>query len=91
MSKKQNPRSRPRNQQDVDRAKQAGIEEGANLALGIMLITLKDLGEPDIFISKFEQKFRKTLASIMDGDIKGNDIMKALGHEYEIEVQYTDA
>ena len=86
--KKKSPRSIPRTQQDVDRAKQKGIEEGAQLALGIVLITLKDLGEPDEYISKFEKKFNKTLESLNNGEIKEREIKSALKEDYEIEIQY---
>lgn len=88
MPKKKSPRSIPRTQQDVDRARKKGIEEGATYALDIMLITLKDLGEPDDYISKFERKFNKTLASITEGkEIKPREIKEALRDEYEIEVE----
>lgn len=90
MSKRTNPRNRPRNEQDVKRAFEKGKAIGVEVALNIMLITLKDLGEPDEYISKFNVKFNRTLASINEKDIKAQDIVDALRDDYELELQYAE-
>ncbi len=89
-SKKKNPRRQPRTQEDVNRAYKQGTFDGAEAALDITLIVLKDLGEPDTYIDKFHAKFVKTLASLRDSEVKDADIKSALNDEYGIEVQVTD-
>ena len=84
---KTNPRRIPRTQADVDRAYTHGLEDGVQGVLSIVLITLKDLGEPDYFIAKFEQKFNKTVEAWLAGDVKGREIEGALRDEYEIEIE----
>lgn len=84
---KTNPRRIPRSQADVDRAYQRGMEDATQGLLGIVVITLKDLGEPDDYIAKFEKKFNKTVQSLLNGDIKERDVSGALKEDYDIEVE----
>ena len=85
--KVKSPRSIPRSQQDVDRAYRSGMEAATQGLLSIVLITLKDLGEPDEYIAKFERKFNKTVQSWLNGDIKERDVRAALKEDYDIEVE----
>ena len=84
---KVNPRRIPRTQQDVDRAYKLGMEAGTQGVLSIVLVTLKDLGEPDEYIAKFEKKFNKTVAAWLNGDIKEREVNQALADDYDITVE----
>ena len=86
MSSKPNPRRIPRSQADVARAYKAGMEAATLGLLGIVVITLKDLGEPDEYIAKFEKKFNRTVQSWLNGEIKERDVSGALKEDYGIEV-----
>lgn len=85
--KVKSPRSIPRSQQDVDKAYRQGMEAATQGLLSIVLITLKDLGEPDEYIAKFERKFNRTVQSWLSGDIKERDVRAALKEDYDIEVE----
>lgn len=87
MGNKTNPRRIPKTQADVDRAYKLGMEAGTQGALSIVLVTLKDLGEPDEYIAKFERKFNKTVQSWLGGDIKEREVNEALKDDYDIEIQ----
>lgn len=84
---KVNPRKIPRSQADVARAYKAGMEAATLGLLGIVVITLKDLGEPDEYIAKFEKKFNRTVQSWLNGEIKERDVSGALKEDYGIEVE----
>lgn len=84
---KVNPRRQPRSEADVRKAYQRGKDEGVSGALAIMVLTLKDLGEPDAFISKFEHKFNKTVASLAANDVKQREITGSLKEDYDIEIE----
>ena len=87
---KTNPRRIPRSQADVDRAYKLGMEAGAQGALSIVLIALKDLGEPDEYIAKFNHKFNKTVQSWLTGEVKERDVTGALKDDYDIVVECSD-
>ena len=84
---KTNPRRIPRTQADVERAYKSGMEAATQGLLGIVVITLKDLGEPDEYIAKFEKKFNRTVQSWLNGEIKERDVSGALKEDYGIEVE----
>ena len=78
-----NPRRIPRSQDDVDRARERGKDEGINGALVIMLYTLMDkFGADEAQLKEFADAFSYTVDSIEKGYITEADLRKVIKQEY---------
>lgn len=86
--KKKNPRSIPKTQADVDRARREGMLDGMMLFFDIALYTLgPDLGMDDEGMDAFNQRFNKNLDCHLHGELKDYDMRKAMWEEKGLEVQ----
>ena len=78
-----NPRRIPRTQQDVNAAYDAGIAEGLNRGIELMLYVLIDKhGAPKEDIQQLGEEINYVADSIAKGYIKCEDIRRTLEEEY---------
>jgi len=85
---KTNPRKVPRTQADVARAWQEGADFGAEFAINMVLLVLKDKHDaPDEDILQLRSEFEDQLDSVAKGYINYADIKTALGGDYNIKVR----
>lgn len=83
-----NPRRIPRSQDDVDRARERGKDEGINGALVIMLYTLMDkFGADEAQLKEFADAFSYTVDSIEKGYITEADLRKVVKEEYHTVIE----
>ena len=89
ISKKKSPRSIPRTQQDVDRARERGRTEGINGALVLFLYTLMDkFNATDDELQEFADAFNYTLDSLNQGYVKESDLKRVVKAEYGTDIKY---
>ena len=83
--KRVNPRKRPANGQDVDRAFKRGRDKGIEETMIIVLYTLKDkFNAADTELTEFFNAFAYTVDSINKGYITEKDLQTVMKDEYDM-------
>ncbi len=91
MARKINPRTIPRTQADVDRAKKEGMDFGLEFCLNLVLYVLKDKHDaPNEDIMKLRDEFMYVIDSVAKKYLSYNDIVRALKSDYDLSVRLID-
>lgn len=86
MSRKINPRSVPRSQEDVDRAREKGILEGvANASAMFLMVMVDKFGAADQ-ISEIWREILKLSDEVLEHRVSIADLRVTLREEYGVEV-----
>ena len=86
--KRQNPRSVPKTQADVDRAFSMGSDFGLEFGLNLVLYVLKDKHQaPDEDILQLRDEFMYVVDSIAKKYLTYGDIKAALKSDYDLAVR----
>ena len=89
-ARKINPRRKPCTQADVDRARSEAFAETADYMLTAMIWCLSDdMGVSDEFLQTLSCRFDSLNESITRGNIRLEDIRKALKEEHDWEINIT--
>lgn len=89
MAAKANPRRIPRTQRDVDVAYDAGITEGLNRGIELMLYVLIDKhAAPMDDVQRLARELNHAAECVTEGYITWPDIRQML-REYDVEVELT--
>lgn len=89
MAAKANPRRIPRTQRDVDAAYDAGITEGLNRGIELMLYVLIDKHDaPMEDVQQLARELNHAAECVAEGYITWPDIRQML-REYDVEVELT--
>lgn len=89
MAAKANPRRIPRTQRDVDAAYDAGITEGLNRGIELMLYVLIDKhAAPMEDVQQLARELNHAAECVAEGYITWPDIRQML-REYDVEVELT--
>ena len=89
MAAKVNPRRIPRTQQDVNAAYDAGIAEGLNRGIELMLYVLIDKHDaPMDDVQRLAQELNHAAGCVAEGYITWADIRQMM-KEYDVEVELT--
>lgn len=89
MAAKANPRRVPRTQRDVDAAYDAGITEGLNRGIELMLYVLIDKHTaPMEDVQQLARELNHAAECVAEGYITWSDIRQIL-KEYDVEVELT--
>ena len=89
MAAKGNPRRIPRTQRDVDAAYDAGITEGLNRGIELMLYVLIDKHDaPMEDVQQLARELNHAAECVAEGYITWPDIRQML-KEYDVEVELT--
>ena len=85
MPRKVNPRTIPRTQADVDRARKEGILEGVSNACVIFLSVLVDKFNGADHLNDVWKEINKLSEEIKEGRVSIADLRTVLREEYEID------
>ncbi len=89
MAAKVNPRRVPRTQRDVDAAYDAGIAEGLNRGIELMLYVLIDKhAAPMDDVQQLARELNHAAECVAEGYVTWSDIRRML-KEYDVEVELT--
>lgn len=89
MAAKVNPRRIPRTQRDVDTAYDAGIAEGLNRGIELMLYVLIDKhAAPMDDVQQLARELNHAAECVVEGYVTWSDIRRIL-KEYDVEVELT--
>ena len=86
-----NPKSVPRTQADVDRARKEGMDFGLEFCLNLVLYVLKDKHDaPNEDIMQLRDEFMYVIDSVARKYLSYSDIVKALKSDYNLAVRLVD-
>lgn len=89
MVARTNPRRIPRTQRDVDEAYDAGITEGLNRGIELMLYVLIDKGGASMEgVQQLARELNHAVECVAEGYVTWPDIRRML-KEYDVEVELT--
>ena len=89
MAAKVNPRRIPRTQQDVNAAYDAGIADGLNRGIELMLYVLIDKHDaPMDDVQQLARELNHAAECVVEGYVTWSDIRRIL-KEYDVEVELT--
>lgn len=89
-TKKTNPRRRPATEDDVQKARMAGMNDAIEFTSAISCLSVMDIFAPtEEQMRAFHAKYNANVEAILSGEIKYPDVKKTLKDEYDLEVSFT--
>lgn len=87
---KVNPRRRPANVADVEKAYELGKRETIEFAIAVACLSVMDIFSPtDEQMQAFNRKYQQNVSAILDGTIKYAEVLDTLKDKYDLEVGFT--